>query len=140
MVMKKSTPINMSSEPEVFDLLDTELINLLTHINNSMLILQNFEETNRQSIYETLQKVIASFRTLQELEPKVTGSVPLRVLTLADEGRNPDELARALVKLSHESTRRVDLKHKWMQYLKDSLDAFIDLNFPDDPLRSESGP
>jgi hypothetical protein len=132
--------LSMEADPEIFDLLDTELINLLTHVNNSMLILESFDESKRRSLYDKLQDLIASFRTLQQLKPKVKGAVPLRVLSLSDEGRNPDELARALVQASHESARRVQLKHKWMQCLKDSLDSHIDLNFPDAPLRSETLP
>jgi hypothetical protein len=130
----------MSAEGEVFDAVDNEFLTLLGAINTAMTILEAFDEPKRKLLYDTLQEVISSFRALQRLEPKVTGAVPLRVLKLADEGKNPDELARALIAECHKSARNVQRKHDWMQYLKDSLDVLIDLNFPDDPSRSEADP
>jgi hypothetical protein len=129
----------MAAEPDVSEILDSELVNLLGALNTSMTILESFEEPTRQSLYDNLQRVISSLRALQHLTPRVTGDVPFRVLALTDEGRNPDEFARWLVNQCHESSKRVQLKHKWMQYLKDSLDVLIDLNFPDDPVRAEVG-
>jgi hypothetical protein len=95
-----------------------------------MTILENLEESKRQSLYDTLQRVIESFRTLNGMTNLLDGSVPLEVLALADQGKNPDEFARDLIRKVHESAKRVEAKQKWMRYLKDSLDGLIRANFP----------
>jgi hypothetical protein len=121
-----------------FDIVDAEVCRLLRYLNEAMLLLETFEEANRQPFYDRLQLIIQSFRNIQAIETKATGAVPLGVLRLADEGRNPDKFAEFLIRECERSARAVQRKHQWMQYLKDCLDSLVDVNFPDDPLRRES--
>jgi DNA-binding transcriptional regulator GbsR (MarR family) len=121
-----------------FEVVDTEVCHLLRSLNEAMLFLEAFEEAKRQPFYDKLQLIIQSFRNIQSLEKKATGEVPLGVLRLADEGRNPDEFAEFLIRECEKSARAVQRKHQWMQHLKNSLDSLVDVNFPDDPLRRET--
>jgi hypothetical protein len=125
-------------EPSDFEVVDAEICRLLRCLNDAMLLLEAFEEAKRRPFYDKLQLIIQSFRNIQTIETKATGAVPLGVLRLADEGRNPDEFAEFLIRECAKSARAVQRKHQWMQYLKDSLDSLVDVNFPDDPLRRET--
>jgi hypothetical protein len=125
----------MSHGPTAEDLVDAEILKLLGTLNDSMNILATFEEAKRQHLYGSLQTILEHFRNLRQLAPKLTGSVPLAVISLVDAGKNPGDFAAGIIEESHATARRVETKQKWMQHLKDSLDALIDLNFPDCPER-----
>jgi DNA-binding transcriptional regulator GbsR (MarR family) len=114
-----------------FDHVDSAVITLLGRLDNAMGILETFNESQREKLFETLQSVIESFRILQSLARELDGSVPIEVLSLADEGKNPDNFAKNLMKSVDESAQKVQAKEKWMAHFKKSLDGLIEANFPD---------
>jgi hypothetical protein len=121
--------------PPATELANDEMLRLLGILNNAMSILSTFDEPKRQSLYDQLQDALQSFRNLQQIAPQLRSSIPTDVLKLIDRGKNPGDFAKDLIQKAHVVAKRVEAKQKWMQYLKDSLDALVDLNFPDCPER-----
>lgn len=112
------------------DKVETELLNLLQHLNDAMDIMENLEEENRPALADTLTNIVQSFKTLHELEPTITGSVPMELIEQIDRGNNPDDYSKKLVEAHQQSAKRVEEKQKWMQSFGDSLDLSIEANFP----------
>ena len=114
---------------------DAAVVKLLEQLNDSMNDLASFSEEKRMPLYENLQGIIESFKTLEILSQnkELDGSIPLGLVKHIDQGNNPDEYAKALVSKVQGIQGNVSKKQKWMQYLKDSLDPLIELNFPDAP-------
>ena len=114
---------------------DAALVNLLGQLNYSMDYLSTFCEEKREPLYEKLSEVIQSFQMLENLSKneELDGSIPLGLVDHIDEGNNPDEYAQNLVSKVQNIQENVSKKQKWMQYLKDSIDPIIELNFPDAP-------
>ncbi|OHT08558.1 hypothetical protein TRFO_22901 [Tritrichomonas foetus] len=116
------------------DKVETELLYLLQHLNDAMDIMENLEEENRPALVDTVGNIVQSFKTLHELEPTISGSVPMELLEQIDQGNNPDDYSRKLVEESQQSAKRIEEKQKWMQSFKDSLDMSIDSTFPNKKL------
>ena len=113
----------------------SQLHSVLEQLNESMKILERFEESKRESLYMKLQDVIESFRSFERMvhAGEITGSVPLNLLDIIDQGKNPDSYANWLIKEVDNIQEKVQKKQKWMQHLKDCLDPLIELNFPNGP-------
>ncbi|KAK8900060.1 RNA polymerase II mediator complex subunit [Tritrichomonas musculus] len=118
---------------------DAALVKLLEQLNDSMNDLASFCEEKRKPLYKNLQGIIESFKTLETLSQnkQLDGSIPLGLVNHIDQGINPDEYAQKLVSEVQSIQENVLKKQKWMQYLKDSLDPLIELNFPDAPKNSD---
>ena len=121
-----------ASEGEVMDKVNDELGQLLYALNDAMADLEDFQVEKRQSLYDHLQGVIQCFQSLQDIAPSITESVPINVIQLLDQGKDPNEFAKELVACVHESHDKVKKKQMWMQHLKDSLDGLVKANFPDE--------
>lgn len=117
------------------NLADEALIKLLGQLNDSMDDLASFCEEKRKPLYEKISSIIQSFQTLENLSKnkEFDGSIPLGLVEHIDQGINPDVYAQKLVSEVQDIQEKVSKKQKWMQYLKDSLDPLIELNFPDAP-------
>lgn len=120
-----------------FEVLNTELLTILGHLNDTMSIMEELDESKRESLYQGLQEVINSFRTLKKIAGEVKGSVPLKVISLCDEGKDPRECAKSLVDDVQETRNRVKKKQEWMDHLKNSLDMLIAANFPGESYEME---
>ena len=112
------------------DKVESELLHLLQYLNDAMDIMENLEEENRPALVDTVSSIMKSFKTLHDLEPTVTGSVPMELIEQIDQGNNPDDYSKKLVEESQQSAKRVEEKQKWMQSFKDNLDISIDAAFP----------
>lgn len=112
---------------------DAALVTLLGQLNDSMDDLASFSEEKRMPLYQKLSSIIHSFQILENLSKnkELDGSIPLGLVEYIDQGTNPDEYAQKLVTEVQNIQEKVSKKQKWMQYLKDSLDPLIELNFPD---------
>ena len=117
------------------NLADEALMKLLGQLNDSMDDLASFCEEKRKPLYEKISSIIQSFQTLENLSKnkEFDGSIPLGLVEHIDQGINPDVYAQKLVSEVQDIQEKVSKKQKWMQYLKDSLDPLIELNFPDAP-------
>ena len=62
------------------DEVEQELLNLLTLLDGSMDVLEHLTEENRPELISRTHGIIQSLDKLRQLEPKVTGSVPLELL------------------------------------------------------------
>ena len=113
------------------DLVEQELLNLLEHLNDSMSILENLDENNRDALVDSVESIVKSFQTLHQLEDQVTGTVPQELIAQIDQGNNPDEYSKKLVEECQQSARRVEEKQRWMTSFKNHLDASIAANFSD---------
>lgn len=105
---------------------ETELLKIIQHLNDAIDIVENLEEENRPALVETLNNIAQSFQTLHELEPTITGEVPMELIDQIDRGYNPDDYSRKLYEESQQSAKQVEEQQKWMQSFKDSLDSSID--------------
>lgn len=114
------------------DAVETELLHLLRHLNDAMDIMENLEEENRPAFVAIVENIMKSFQTLHELEPTITGSVPLKLIEQIDRGNNPDDYSKKLLEESQQSAKRVEEKQKWMRAFKDNLDSLIGAQFPKD--------
>ena len=113
------------------DRVEKELLVLLEHLNDSMSILENLDENNRDALVNSVEGIVHSFQKLHELEPEVTGTVPRELIEQIDQGNNPDEYSKKLVEECQLSTKRVEEKQRWMKAFKDHLDASVSANFGD---------
>ena len=111
------------------DLVEKELLGLLEHLNDSMSILENLDENNREALVDSVQSIVQSFQTLHQLEPQVTGTVPRELIQQIDQGNNPDEYSKKIVEECQLSAKRVEEKQRWMVSFKEHLDASINANF-----------
>ncbi|OHT04249.1 hypothetical protein TRFO_28299 [Tritrichomonas foetus] len=84
-------------------------------------------------LYEKISDIIKSFQALENMSrsKEFTGSVPLNLIEMIDQGKNPDDYARKLVSEVQNIQEKVAKKQLWMKHLKDSLDPLVALNFPD---------
>ena len=121
-----------SESSEVMD----KVSELLYALNDAMGDLEDFQVEKRQSLYDHLQAVIKCFQSLQDIAPSMTESVPVNVIQLLDQGKDPNEYAKELVACVHESHEKVKKKQMWMQHLKNSLDGLVKANFPDENLEA----
>ncbi|KAK8834182.1 hypothetical protein M9Y10_043995 [Tritrichomonas musculus] len=112
------------------DKVETEVLHLLQHLNDAMDIMENLEEENRPALVDTLSNIVQSFKTLHELEPTITGSVPMELIEQIDRGNNPDDYSKKLVEESQQNAKRGEEKQKWMQRFKENLDSSIEASFP----------
>ena len=103
---------------------------LLFDLNDAMIILEDFKEEQREDLYKTLQQIIDKFQSLDNLAPTLPEKIPMDVIRLLDQGKDPSEFAKNLVDSVNQARERVKEKQRWMRHLKDSLDSLIELNFP----------
>jgi hypothetical protein len=94
-------------------------------------IMENLEEENRPALVHTVGSILHSFQRLHDLEPTITGSVPLALIEQIDQGHNPDDYSRKLMEESQMSAKRAEEKQKWMWTFKDALDLSIARVFGD---------
>ncbi|OHT04304.1 hypothetical protein TRFO_28179 [Tritrichomonas foetus] len=112
------------------DKVESELLKLIQHLNDAMDIMENLEEENKPALVDSVGNIIKSFQCLHELEPIVSGSVPMELLEQIDQGNNPDDYSKKLIEESQQSAKRIEEKRKWMQNFKDNLDMAVDSSFP----------
>ena len=110
---------------------DKMILNLLTQYNDAMVILEHFEEGEREELYTKLSDIVESFKLMQKTEG-ITGSVPLQLIQKIEQGENPDDFAKMMVDECQRISNEVEKKSEWMKHLKNSLDKLIALNFPDE--------
>lgn len=114
------------------DEVERELLQLLQHLTDAMDIMENLEEDNKPALVDTMQSIVGSFQSLHELEPQITGAVPLELIEQIDKGNNPDDYSRRLVEESRLSAQRVAKKDHWMRSFGDLLNERIARDFADE--------
>ena len=73
------------------DRVEKELLVLLEHLNDSMSILENLDENNRDALVNSVEGIVHSFQKLHELEPEVTGTVPRELIEQIDQHKKTKE-------------------------------------------------
>lgn len=121
-------------DPQRYGEVDCRLLTLLEALNDSMKIMEELDESKRESLYLRIADIMTSFRSLVQISHEVKGSVPLEVAELVDKGSDPTDFARKMVGLVDESGQRFQAKSRWMYHLKNSLDSLIAANFPGESL------
>ena len=119
--------VSMDATDEV----EAELLHLIQSLTDAMDIMENLDEENKPALVGAMESVVQSFKNLHELEPKISGSVPLELIEQIDQGNNPDDYSRKLVEESQMSAKRVEEKQRWMRAFKDALDISIAGTFSD---------
>ncbi|KAH0789027.1 mediator of RNA polymerase II transcription subunit 10 [Histomonas meleagridis] len=114
------------------DQVEIALLTLIQQLSDAMDIMENLEEENRPALVATVTQIVQSFQTLHELEPTITGSVPIELIEQIDLGNNPDDYSRKMIEESKQRAQRAEEKQKWIRAFKDSLDKSISAYFPNE--------
>lgn len=107
------------------DRVEVALLSLIHQLGDAMDIMEALEEENRPALVAAAAQIVESFRALHELEPSITGSVPLELVQQIDLGNNPDDYSRRMVEESNQRAKRSEEKQRWMLQFSDCVTKAI---------------
>ncbi|KAJ4454849.1 putative mediator of RNA polymerase II transcription subunit 10 [Paratrimastix pyriformis] len=112
-----ATPTPSPTPTSVEDLIES----VCRHLREISTIVKRFDEQNQLLLFEKINGYFSLMKQLYELADTANASIPLEVLDLLDQGKNPDLFSKECLDKTMGSISRTKIKADSLQSLQVAL-------------------
>lgn len=114
------------------DDLTTAVERALSEVHQLEATVSNYKESSQQLLFERINNVVRELASIQSAASGCDEQVPVGVISLLDEGKNPDQFARVYMRGCIERNEATRGKVEAFKLLRNHLLAEMEDAFPDE--------